>query len=336
LANTASVQSTSWRGNMCWIPVHAVPAGPQLAAATVRYAHRVLSLAVKAAVLVDTARSTDWTAPSRVSRLWAWRNNRLPCVAEPSFTLVQLRYFAAAAEHGSMTAAARTLMVSQSAVSTAVAQLEKELGVQLLLRHHARGLTLTEAGRGFYQELRGFLLHSSELAESARRAGQALVVDLAVGCFITLAPFRLPSLLAAYHGRFPDVRVTMIEGEHARLKRALRSGECELALMYGYDLNEDIDRITVDAVPPYALVSAEHKLAGRTPPEIGLAELDGEPMVLLDLPHSASYLESVLRGAGVEPVVRAPHRRLRNGARAGGAWARVRAAQPAADTRPDL
>ena len=225
-------------------------------------------------------------------------------MAEPSFTLVQLRYFAAAAEHGSMTAAARTLMVSQSAVSTAVAQLEKELGVQLLLRHHARGLTLTEAGRGFYQELRGFLLHSSELAESARRAGQALVGDLAVGCFITLAPFRLPSLLAAYHGRFPDVRVTMIEGEHARLKRALRSGECELALMYGYDLNEDIDRITVDAVPPYALVSAEHKLAGRTPPEIGLAELDGEPMVLLDLPHSASYLESVLRGAGVEPVVR--------------------------------
>ncbi|MFD0476433.1 LysR family transcriptional regulator [Nonomuraea thailandensis] len=61
----------------------------------------------------------------------------------PSFTLVQLRYFAAAAELGSMTAAARELVVSQSAVSTAVAQLEKELGVQLLLRHHARGLALT-------------------------------------------------------------------------------------------------------------------------------------------------------------------------------------------------
>jgi DNA-binding transcriptional LysR family regulator len=92
-------------------------------------------------------------------------------VAEPSFTLVQLRYFAAAAEHGSMTKASRELMVSQSAISTAVAQLEKELGVQLLLRHHARGLALTEAGRNFYQELLGFLEHSGELAESARRAG---------------------------------------------------------------------------------------------------------------------------------------------------------------------
>jgi len=225
-------------------------------------------------------------------------------VAEPSFTLVQLRYFAAAAEHGSMTAASRALMVSQSAISTAVAQLEKELGVQLLLRHHARGLALTEAGRNFYQELRGFLLHSSELAESARRAGDAVVGDLAVGCFTTLAPFRLPSLLAAFADRFPRVRVTVVEGEHARLKRALRAAECELALMYGYDLEEDIEHVVVDTAPPYALVSSAHPLASRDPAEVELREFAGEPMVLLDLPHSSAYLESVLRGAGVEPVIR--------------------------------
>ncbi|HWN32199.1 MAG TPA: LysR family transcriptional regulator [Pseudonocardia sp.] len=225
-------------------------------------------------------------------------------MAEPSFTLVQLRYFAAAAAHGSMTAAARELMVSQSAVSTAVAQLEKELGVQLLLRHHARGLALTEAGRDFYQEVRGFLLHSGELAESARRAGDAVVGDLAVGCFTTLAPFRLPSLLAVFHERYPKVRVSVLEGEHARLKRALRAAECELALVYGYDLEDDIDRVVVDTAPPYALVSSAHPLAARDPAEVELRELAGEPMVLLDLPHSSAYLESILRDAGVEPVIR--------------------------------
>jgi len=225
-------------------------------------------------------------------------------VAEPSFTLVQLRYFAAAAEHGSMTAASRELMVSQSAISTAVAQLEKELGVQLLLRHHARGLALTEAGRAFYAELRGFLQHSSDLAESARRAGEAVVGELAVGCFTTLAPFRLPGLLAAFHDQHPRVLVSVVEGEHARLKRALRTGECELALMYGYDLEEDIDHVVVDSVPPYVLVAATHPLAARDPAEVELRELAGEPMVLLDLPHSSQYLESVLRWAGVEPVVR--------------------------------
>ena len=58
----------------------------------------------------------------------------------PPFTLVQLHYFAAAVECGSMTAASRELMVSQPAISTAIAQLEKALGVTLVLRHHAHGL----------------------------------------------------------------------------------------------------------------------------------------------------------------------------------------------------
>ena len=115
---------------------------------------------------------------------------------DPSFTLVQLRYFAAAADLGSMTAASKVLMVSQSAVSTAVAQLEKELGVQLLIRQHARGLELTPAGRNFRQELRSFLNHSVELADSAARLGNSLIGDLTIGCFSTIAPFGLPTLLA--------------------------------------------------------------------------------------------------------------------------------------------
>lgn len=51
-------------------------------------------------------------------------------MTERSFTFVQLRHFEAAARHLSMTAASRELMVSQSAVSTAIAQLERELGVR--------------------------------------------------------------------------------------------------------------------------------------------------------------------------------------------------------------
>jgi DNA-binding transcriptional LysR family regulator len=221
---------------------------------------------------------------------------------QPSFTLVQLRYFAAAAEHGSMTAAARELVVSQSAVSTAIAQLEKELGVQLLLRHHARGLTLTAAGTSFYQELRSFLVHAGELTESALEAGSSLIGDLSVGCFSTLAPFHLPGLLVAYQDKFPDVHVTVVEGEHAQLKRALRDGACELSLMYAFDLDEDIDRVLVDSARPYALVSADHHLARRK--RVSLAELAPEPMVLLDLPYSNAYFESIVATTGLVPNVR--------------------------------
>lgn len=64
------------------------------------------------------------------------------------FTLVQLRYFLVAAEHGSMTAASAELNIAQSAVSTAIHNLEHDLRVQLFIRRRGRGLILTPAGRG--------------------------------------------------------------------------------------------------------------------------------------------------------------------------------------------
>jgi DNA-binding transcriptional LysR family regulator len=222
---------------------------------------------------------------------------------ELGFTLTQLRYFAAAAEHLSMTAAARELHVSQSAVSTAVAQLERELSVQLLLRHHARGLTLTAAGRAFHQELRSFFAHGAELAEVARLAGEALVGDLALGCFTTLGPLTIPGLLETFAERYPNVRVTVHEAEHAVLKTLLKQARVELALMYAYDLDDDIDHVVVREIPAYVCLPAGHRLAARG--AISLTELADQPMVLLDLPNTAAYLSSlVMMATGVMPKVR--------------------------------
>ncbi|MEV0829346.1 LysR family transcriptional regulator [Nonomuraea rubra] len=223
-------------------------------------------------------------------------------MSDPGFTLVQLRYFAAAAELGSMTSAARELMVSQSAVSTAVAQLEKELGVQLLLRHHARGLSLTAAGAEFLRELRGYLAHTEELAETARSAGQVLIGRLTIGCFATLGPFELPRLLSACERDHPEIQVSVIEAEHATLKQALRAGRCELALMYGYDLDDDIESVRMGTAPAYVLVAKDHPLARRK--KVRLDDLAGEPMVLLDLPHSRDYFEHLVESAGFTPDVR--------------------------------
>jgi DNA-binding transcriptional LysR family regulator len=224
-------------------------------------------------------------------------------VRDLGFTLTQLRYFAAAAEHLSMTAAARELLVSQSAVSTAVAQLERQLGVQLLLRHHARGLTLTAAGKEFYRGLSAFLAQGADLAESARLAGDSLSGNLSIGCFTTLGPLELPELLRAYSQRHPDVRVSVREAEHAVLKNLLTQAGIELALMYNYDLDDDFDHVVVREVPPYVCLAANHPLAERG--SVSLAELAEEPMVLLDLPHTAGYLSSlVMMSTGVAPKVR--------------------------------
>ena len=89
----------------------------------------------------------------------------------PEFTLVQLRYFQAAAETGSMTGASQALRVAQSAVSSAVAHLERSLRLQLFIRHHARGLTLTADGQWFLREARNLLAQAAEVAAVAGDIG---------------------------------------------------------------------------------------------------------------------------------------------------------------------
>ena len=220
----------------------------------------------------------------------------------PNFTLVQLRYFVAAAETGSMTAAARQLVISQSAISTAVGQLERELGVQLLIRHHARGLTLTPSGERFLPSARALLTHAEEVGDSAQGLGRALTGELVVGCFTTLAPFYLPQLLTDFSGRFPRVRVSVVEGQTPQLEAALQRGEIELALLYDLALASDIEREVLALASPYALVAPDHRLAGRA--NIELVELAGDPMVLLDIPQSAEYFRSLALAAGFEPQIK--------------------------------
>jgi len=79
------------------------------------------------------------------------------------FTFRQLGYFIAAAETGSITAASQRASISQPAISTAISHIERELDVQLFLRHHAQGLSLTPAGRALLREAKQLLKQAEGL-----------------------------------------------------------------------------------------------------------------------------------------------------------------------------
>ena len=67
-----------------------------------------------------------------------------------AFTLRQLQYFIAVAEEGTVSGAAQSLSISQSAVTDAIKELETDLGVALFERHR-RGLTITHKGHQFFR-----------------------------------------------------------------------------------------------------------------------------------------------------------------------------------------
>ena len=85
------------------------------------------------------------------------------------FTLRHLEYFVAAGETGSVTLASERINISQPSISTAISHLETELGVQLFVRHHAQGLSLTPAGHRLLREAKGLLDQAHNLYTSLPR-----------------------------------------------------------------------------------------------------------------------------------------------------------------------
>ena len=216
-------------------------------------------------------------------------------------SLRSLRYFVAAAETGSITAAAARVHVSQPSVSEAIARLEADLGVQLFLRRQSRGLALTVPGDRFLVQARNLLSHADEVEHFADTMGDRLAGEIRISCFITLAPFVLPSLLAGFARAYPGISVSFEEANQLELLERLREGRCELAMTYAYGLGEEFESEVLAELPPRVVLAANHPMARRR--SISLKELADAPMVLLDLPHTRDYFLSLFRSVQIEPRI---------------------------------
>src|SRR5579862_4783147 len=100
------------------------------------------------------------------------------------YSLRQLRYFVVTAEVLSFTAAARRLHISQPSISTALADLEISFGVQLFIRHHASGLSLTQAGRDLLGQARNLLKFAEELQMAAKEMDGGMTGAIALGFLV--------------------------------------------------------------------------------------------------------------------------------------------------------
>lgn len=215
-------------------------------------------------------------------------------------SLAQLVYFERCAELSSMTEAAASLHVAQSAISTSIANLEQRLGTPLFIRRRAKGLELTAAGELFLVRTRRILADLDDAVTAVDPTN--LRGPLRVGVFPTLAPFYVPEIAQQLSRTHPDITPEFVERSAGDLEADLTARSIEVALTYDLGLGPDIHRERLCQVPLYAAVGPDHALAARS--HVSLAELAGEPMVLLDLPHSRDYFTDVFAGLGFAPTVR--------------------------------
>ena len=217
------------------------------------------------------------------------------------YTLRQLEYFIAAGETGSITLASERVHISQPSISTAISHLEQELGVQLFIRHHAQGLSLTPAGRTILFEAKKIIAQVEALYACASEARGQIRGTLSFGCMVTLAPMLAPELAHSFTKAFPAAQVRHVEGHQAELLEGLRRSEVDVALTYDLQIPHDIDFRPLASLPPHVLLSEAHPLARRS--ALTLQELEREPLILLDLPLSREYFLSLFMKEGLSPTI---------------------------------
>lgn len=153
--------------------------------------------------------------------------------------LTQLRYFREIARLGSMSAAARSLKVSQPTLSVAVRQLEESLGSTLLLRHRG-GVSLTASG--------GELLrHADEVFALLDRAAAAvaglerdLVGSFVLGCHESLGAYFLPRLLPAFLREAPKIVLNLHNASSAEVLRAVVDRQVHFGLVVNPTQHPDL------------------------------------------------------------------------------------------------
>ncbi|MCG9555135.1 LysR family transcriptional regulator [Vibrio sp. Isolate31] len=216
-----------------------------------------------------------------------------------NFTLRQLKYVVVAGEMASVTKAAKSLHVSQPSISSAILHLEDTTGLQLFIRHHAQGLSITPTGKKFLSKAKQLLLQAEDLGHFAHTLVDEVTGKLKIVGFPTFTSIVLPTLMKDFSEKYPQVRVQCDESHQIDIITSLLRSQYELAITYDLQLPPEIEFEPLVELPPYALLSANHPLAGKK--TLTLSELASFPMVLLDWPMTRDYFNSLFLHLDLEP-----------------------------------
>jgi LysR family hydrogen peroxide-inducible transcriptional activator len=197
----------------------------------------------------------------------------------------QLQALIAIADHGSFSAAATAMHTVQSNVSSHVARLERELGVQLVDRH---GGQLTEEGQAVVERGRRVTAELEAAVADVAAMRHEVSGTARIGMIGTIARWLAPLLLDRMAAVHPKVRLVIGDGTSATLEPHLASGSLDAAIVNLPQSSPDLVERPLFDEDLVLVVPSTHPFASRR--KVSLPELDGFRL-LLPAPGSAFRLE---------------------------------------------
>lgn len=218
-----------------------------------------------------------------------------------------IQYFLKAAELNHFSKAADSLFVSQSTLSKAISNLEKEIGVPLFDRA-SKGVTLTDYGKTFYAFARR-AMHELEAGRDAIQSMYQLNEGLLkIGAIHIMCTDYLPEVLWGFQDENTEVKVSVQYGLTSEILRDLRGRRIHLAVCGEYSPDDpeyaDLSRMLLREYELVLAVSPRHRLAGRS--SVKLEELQNEDFIAFNWNHlGIDYtLGQACRAAGFMPRIK--------------------------------
>ena len=206
------------------------------------------------------------------------------------------RAFIAVAQQGSLSAAARSLGVSQPTISSQIATLERQSQIELFHRQGYR-MSLTGAGHKLLTLAQKLLSLESEAEFFLRDSGKLNQGELKIGA---VGPFHVIEMVAAYRARHPGMQLSIRMGNSQQVLHDLEHYSTDVAVLAGlYERPELVMReYARHAIILFAHV--EHPFARRE--QVDISELQGQPLLLRERGSTTRVaLETALNAAGVKP-----------------------------------
>lgn len=191
-------------------------------------------------------------------------------------SLAKFQIFSAVVELGSLTQAAETLGLTQSAISHAIASLESEWGFSILSRGRS-GIHLTSNGERLLGYIREILNWNEKLNQEIAHINGLEVGTVRIGTFSSVSIRWLPEILKRFNKYHPTIEIKLMEGDYENIEYWISSGSVDFGFM-SLPTSKSFDVIPLKKDRMLCLLPDQHPLAEQE--RVSIQQLSEEEFIM--------------------------------------------------------
>lgn len=215
-------------------------------------------------------------------------------------SIARFEVIAKVVELKSFTETAEQLNMTQSAVSHAVASLETEWGVSLLIRDRKKGIKLTEIGQKLLPHIREVLIRVEAINQEIALATNLETGVIRIGTFASASSCLLPKLLAKFQKKHPKIDFKFYEGTYEEITEWLSSGIIDIGFVVQGKSNPAFDLVPLIKDNMIVAYHPEHRF--QTKEVVDMAELMNEPFIMPTGMYQSHVME-LFEEAQIKPSI---------------------------------